>query len=97
MNGFGAAKDFQLLTAPWGFEAEELSRSYLGVIHTWQGDQDTGTPLFLHEAMERRLLSVRLHKLPGEGHFSGFYFRDDTHRSTLSALFEQAGYHKARL
>ncbi|MCO5553794.1 hypothetical protein L7F22_007320 [Adiantum nelumboides] len=96
-NGFGLAKDFQPLTAPWGFEADELIHSYQHLIHIWQGDQDTAVPLLVQEVMERMLPMVRLHKLSGQGHFAGFYFNNCTHISTLNAIFGRKNDCKARL
>ncbi|KAH7439207.1 hypothetical protein KP509_04G050100 [Ceratopteris richardii] len=86
-NGFGVAKDFQLLTAPWGFEADELTCCYRGVVHIWQGDKDTGTSPFLQEVLQKKLPFVRLHRLNDEGHFSWFYFNSAAHKLTLDTLF----------
>lgn len=89
-NGFGIAKDFQLLTSTWEFELEDVEREYKGPIHIWHGEEDTVVPMELQLVIKRELPeAVTLHRLRGEGHFSWYYFNDAGHRQTLSTLFQR--------
>ncbi|XP_077239548.1 uncharacterized protein LOC143880430 [Tasmannia lanceolata] len=94
--GFSLA-DLQVQTKPQGkgllhwlkymYGHADLEREgFLGPIHIWQGTDDRVVPLSMSDFVRRVVAGAAVHSLPGEGHFSYFYFCDDCHRHIFSTL-----------
>ncbi|KAL2634558.1 hypothetical protein R1flu_006037 [Riccia fluitans] len=78
---------------------EKKPNIFDGPIHIWQGTDDQMVPVTINNVAKRlveqnRLLDlteksspVKLHYLPGEGHFSWFWFCDECHRRIFQTLF----------
>ncbi|CAH9131778.1 unnamed protein product, partial [Cuscuta epithymum] len=60
---------------------------FLGPIHIWQGMDDHVVPPPMTEYVSRVLTDAFVHKLPGEGHLSYFFFCNECHRQMFSTLF----------
>ncbi|KAL3693365.1 hypothetical protein R1sor_007016 [Riccia sorocarpa] len=81
------------------FGREKKPKIFEGPIHIWQGTDDQMVPVAMNNVAKRlveqnKLLNfeeksspVKIHYLPGEGHFSWFWFCDECHRRIFQALF----------
>eukprot|EP00249_Psilotum_nudum_P007159 c20352_g1_i1 orf=169-1173(+) len=97
-EGFGIAKDYELLNKGWDFDLADINRVFKGPIHIWQGDEDTVVPLRLQQCAQKLLPQVmHLHELRGEGHFSWFCFNPSAPEEILRTLFGEDMTDKQRL
>lgn len=88
-QGFGVAKDLQMMNRDWGFEIKEVGEVFKGKIHIWQGDRDRLVPLRMQQWVQKQLPNmVFLHELHGEGHISWCCFNDAAHRETLTTVLD---------
>lgn len=62
----GAARDLQLLAAPWGFRLEEIPIR----VHVWHGELDPIVPVAMGRHVARAVPTTSAIYYPGEGHFS---------------------------
>ncbi|KAG6558289.1 hypothetical protein Mapa_000039 [Marchantia paleacea] len=81
------------------FVGKEKPKIYDGPIHIWQGTDDQLVPVTINNVakrlveqndlldLEAKSSPVKLHYLPGEGHFSWFWFCDECHRRIFQTLF----------
>ncbi|KAL5985766.1 hypothetical protein ACLOJK_027753 [Asimina triloba] len=85
-----------LQVSHWGFSLAQLqaqrARQGKGLL-PWlksvysQGLDDKVVPPSMINFIQRVVPGATVHKLPGEGHFSYFYFCDECHRHVFSTLF----------
>ncbi|BFI30615.1 hypothetical protein MPTK2_3g13910 [Marchantia polymorpha subsp. ruderalis] len=81
------------------FAGKAKPKIYEGPIHIWQGTDDQLVPVTINNVakrlveqndlldLEAKSSPVKLHYLPGEGHFSWFWFCDECHRRIFQTLF----------
>src|SRR5207245_314777 len=62
----GAALDFKLFCAPWGFEPQEIKTP----VFLWHGEMDELVPASMSRYLAETLPNCRASFLPEEGHYS---------------------------
>ena len=88
-QGFGLAKDYELINKGWDFDLPDIRREFVGKkIHLWQGVQDTVVPYRLQKCIHELIPDVvNLKTLENHGHFSWFCFDPQAPVEILEALF----------